>query len=300
MKRRPAATLMEVLIAMFIMSIGMLALLALFPIGALSMAQALKDDRCAASASMAEQMAIAHNVRHDPNVTALLNALDAPLLALNQPSLMGQPIYVDPYGTIDNFQSAGPPPLGTPLGAGFGSPGIARTTPSFIGTSIPLADRWFSLPDDITFAANGTPELTGGAFLDRGRRYTWAYLLRRAQAGNDQAIHLNVVVYAGRTTGIPSPEPVHAAAPQAPNGVLIASIVDLRRGNWILDTTLNPTTGSIHGDFYRVTNIQDIGGTTLLEVQPNLQPHALSTPQLTVAIMSNVAEVFDKGTSWKP
>ncbi len=47
MTRRPAVTLMEVLIAMFIMAIGMLALLALFPVGAVSMAQALKDDRCA-------------------------------------------------------------------------------------------------------------------------------------------------------------------------------------------------------------------------------------------------------------
>ena len=38
MIRRPAVTLMEVLIAMFIMAIGMLALLVLFPIGAISMA----------------------------------------------------------------------------------------------------------------------------------------------------------------------------------------------------------------------------------------------------------------------
>jgi competence protein ComGC len=299
MTRRPAATLMEVLIAMFIMSIGMLALLALFPIGAISMAQALKDDRCAASASMAEQMAIANKLRHDAYVTTLLNALDTPLAALNQP-MMGQPLYIDPYGTAATLTSAGPPPLGMSLGAGFGSTGITRTTARFVGLSAPSVDRWFSLPDDISFAANGTPELTGGVLLDRGRRYTWAYLLRRAQAGNDEAVNLSVVVYAGRATDIPEPEPVYAGSAQAPNGILISSIVDIRRGNWILDTSANPTTGLIHADFYRVTNVQDIGGITLLEVQPNLQPHAFTVPQMTVTIMNNVAEVFDKGTSWRP
>jgi hypothetical protein len=45
--RRPATTLTEVLIAIFIMAIGLMALLTLFPIGALQMAQSLKDQRCA-------------------------------------------------------------------------------------------------------------------------------------------------------------------------------------------------------------------------------------------------------------
>ncbi len=58
-------TLVEVLVAIFIMAIAMLALLALFPLGALSMAQALKDDRCATVAVNAEALAVAQDVRHD-------------------------------------------------------------------------------------------------------------------------------------------------------------------------------------------------------------------------------------------
>lgn len=43
---RPGATLTEVLVAIFVMGIGLLSLLVLFPLGALQMAQAIHDDRC--------------------------------------------------------------------------------------------------------------------------------------------------------------------------------------------------------------------------------------------------------------
>jgi hypothetical protein len=315
MTRRPAVTLMEVLVAMFIMAIGMLALLALFPLGAVSMGQALKDDRCASSAAMAEQVAIATDLRHDRSIVGPGPILD-PTFKLNQfltQNTLGQPItlpatytgpsypvYVDPYGVL-----LGLPPLAQniPLGA----PGIPRTTPTFVGLSTLLADRWFSLPDDITFSANGTPDTTatGGVFLDRGRRYSWAYMLRRPQAWVDQTVELTVVVSSGRPTDIPNIEPVVPAAPAAPNGVLLlAPVAGLRRGVWILDSTPDPVpgiaVGVVHGDFYRVINITDLGGgQTMLEVQPNLRTtHAV--PLSSVTIVTNVVEVFDKGTSWQP
>ena len=65
MRRRPGITLIEVLVAIFIMTIGLLALLTLFPLGALRMAQALQDDRDAAAAS-ADQGCDIFGVRNDP------------------------------------------------------------------------------------------------------------------------------------------------------------------------------------------------------------------------------------------
>src|SRR5438876_7451723 len=53
MNRRNAVTLTEVLIAIFVLSIGLMALLSLFPLGAAQMAQALKDQRCAEAAGIA-------------------------------------------------------------------------------------------------------------------------------------------------------------------------------------------------------------------------------------------------------
>lgn len=51
--RRAGVTLVEVLVAIFIVGIGLLALLQLFPLGALEMAKAVKDDRTAAVAANA-------------------------------------------------------------------------------------------------------------------------------------------------------------------------------------------------------------------------------------------------------
>lgn len=53
MNRRWGTTLVEVLMALFIMGIGLMALLTLFPMGALQMAQALKDQRAAEEAASA-------------------------------------------------------------------------------------------------------------------------------------------------------------------------------------------------------------------------------------------------------
>jgi hypothetical protein len=47
MTQRPGVSLAEVLIAMFVLTIGLLGVLSLFPLGAVRMAQAIKDDRCA-------------------------------------------------------------------------------------------------------------------------------------------------------------------------------------------------------------------------------------------------------------
>jgi Tfp pilus assembly protein PilV len=55
--RRRAVTLVEVLVAIFLMAIGLMAILSLFPLGAAQMAQALKDQRCAEAATNADAMA---------------------------------------------------------------------------------------------------------------------------------------------------------------------------------------------------------------------------------------------------
>jgi hypothetical protein len=55
--RRRAVTLTEVLIAIFLMGIGLMAILSLFPLGAAQMAQAIKDQRAAEAATNASAMA---------------------------------------------------------------------------------------------------------------------------------------------------------------------------------------------------------------------------------------------------
>lgn len=51
---RPGLTLTESLVALFVMALGLLSLLTLFPLGALQIGQALKDDRCGQTALQAD------------------------------------------------------------------------------------------------------------------------------------------------------------------------------------------------------------------------------------------------------
>jgi len=295
MTRRPAVTLMEVLIAMFIMAIGMLALLALFPVGAVSMAQALKDDRCASTASMAENVAIAMNVRYDANVTSAFIGSPPPGTpnagTLSPPSVL---VYVDPYYAVPGPGPAGPP-FGIPLGAIPGvSPGIPRVYPSFANT-LPLADRWFSLPDDITYTLSGTADTSNtGGIIDRGRRYSYAYLLRNMPTSSTNLVQLYVVVYSGRPVNSLTPEPVYTAVGAVGTNSIVVSATgvnpwptNIKLGGWILDP--------VNGYFYRVTNYSDFGTTTTVELQQNLVGAVTQ-----IVVMDTVAEVFDKGTGWRP
>lgn len=297
MIRRPAVTLIEVLIAMFIMAIGMLALLVLFPLGAVSMGQALKDDRCASTAAMAENIAITMptsagipGIRNDSNVTGSFVA----------PAFL---VYVDPYGVIQNVG-----PLSSAPGVS-----IPRVSPVFVGGSTQLADRWFSLPDDIGFAANGGADtITTGGIVDRGRRYSYAYLLRNlgpSLAPNAPAtslplnqIQMYVVVYSGRGVNTLSTQsgewPYSATGTAGTNSLTISAVgTKLKRGGWILDTT-PPATATAPvptGYFYRVANFAESNGATSVDLESNLMENVTQ-----IVFMENVAEVFDKGTSWQP
>src|SRR5437764_12521596 len=52
--RRPGLSLTEVLVALFVMALGTIAILTMFPLGMLQMGQALKDDRTSQAASSAD------------------------------------------------------------------------------------------------------------------------------------------------------------------------------------------------------------------------------------------------------
>ena len=45
MTRRPGLTMTEVLVALFVMALGTIAILTMFPLGMLQMGQALKDEQ---------------------------------------------------------------------------------------------------------------------------------------------------------------------------------------------------------------------------------------------------------------
>jgi hypothetical protein len=246
------------------------------------MGQALKDDRCRSTASMAENVALAMNVRHDTNVILGFNSIPGTTA-----------VYVDPYGVMQTLTFVGG-------NAAIPTATIPRVSPSFL-TLPAQADRWFCLPDDITFLENGTPDLvnTGGS-VQRGLRYSYAYLLTRPQPQTiDDLVQLTVVVYSGRPNSGPlTLEPSFNATTLSNNGIQVTwgagqPAPNIKFGSWILDTTPGPGTTP---SFYRVANITDAGPNSMvLEVLPNLR-----APVTAITEMDNVAEVFDKGLGWVP
>jgi hypothetical protein len=101
-KARIGATLTEVLVAIFVMAIGLLALLTLFPLGALSMAQAIKDNRTAHSGRNAFAIAEAMNIHNDALVAN--NGIAG--------GGTGQTYFLNPYPTIPQLPP--PPQAGNP------------------------------------------------------------------------------------------------------------------------------------------------------------------------------------------
>jgi len=174
-RTRTGATLTEVLVAIFVMAIGLLALLTLFPLGALSMAQAIKDNRTAHSGKNAFAIYEAYNsgvagttgsgIHNDPFVTN-----DATFLSYFTPPnsvavFQGVPgsippnspsYFANPYPGFSQLPTSAPQPGGLYL-----APDLV--TFSFDGASYPIyVDPWGwnslkSSPTAVVANANGVP-----------------------------------------------------------------------------------------------------------------------------------------------
>jgi type II secretory pathway pseudopilin PulG len=126
--RRLGITLTEVLIALFIMALGMIALLVMFPLGAQQIAQAVKDDRSTQAANNADNLLRSYwrknvvrylstpgNTEADLVNPANPNSIDF-MTAMEQPTVLpslvdasfvtlqangsrpSYPVFIDPYG----------------------------------------------------------------------------------------------------------------------------------------------------------------------------------------------------------
>lgn len=136
-KTRSGATLTEVLVAIFVMAIGLLALLTLFPLGALSMAQAIKDDRTGHSAKNGFAIANVFGIQTDPVVTnSGLLQLPGAVYPGTPPAVpANSPVYFfNPYPGISQAFTATP---------GFLLAPDLKTIPNYDGPSYPIfVDPW--------------------------------------------------------------------------------------------------------------------------------------------------------------
>lgn len=247
-KSRSGVTLIEVLISMFIMAIGLMGILALFPMGALQMAQAVKDERSSQTAKLMEGHAkylwlIAWT---QPTSGTLPWEMQDEAVVLNRaPELAAldnanvQPNQVAAYvsGTLPgaNYQSdrlrstPSSPVYIDPIGAATQPGGAANSSQNWVGFPLTLLPRRSmsaitsltgsalqtagriricSLLDDLTFDTNGVPPPN---LVRRAGDYNAGYIIQRQKNNVRTEVNLTVVVYRRRP-------PTDTYAPETPIG----------------------------------------------------------------------------------
>ncbi len=240
-EKRPGVTLMEVLIAIGILAVGMLAIMALFPIGAVSMARAINQNRAADHAANSDAMFRYYWKKAwiDPNGGSVRSsAYEAYGYSLNTYPATGEEMIplldrkqpIVPTNVINNA----PPPDISPSSTQPSYPVLIDPIGHHTQVSIALANQLYvagsgNLParstlaaaetmpflsvirtttmlDDMSWDINGEPANNTGQ-LDRGGRYNCAWLIQRPKNNVPHEVHLYVLVYGGRSpTDTPSAE----------------------------------------------------------------------------------------------
>jgi len=226
-RHRPGMSLTEVLVALFIMALGTIAILTMFPLGMMQMGQALKDDRTAQAAAQADgylrwywKTNVVENYpavvtpgspQYEPFVAALDNpdgTTPAPApthgLTLAPGKVPSYPVFVDPMGFVAPWQD----------GASFqfwvGNQNIPRRSLTQILFQPPTyttpqqqqyAQRVCSLMDGMGYDAGGTgtPAINAGGNIEREMRYNWLWVVQRPDNTDRTTARMTVVVFDRRS-----------------------------------------------------------------------------------------------------
>lgn len=318
-RRRAGASLVEVLVGFGILGIGITSVITLFPFSALTIGQALRDDRtttCAVVADGELRDVHQHNVvepgdagTQEPYHRAMDGAgTNLPPLSPTD-SAVSYPVYVDPMGSYATG--------GRALGDN-GETGIPRVNLQMIaaagaaGSNIAL--RFCSLMDSLTYDADGN---VPNSFDMRELRYNFAWMLQRPSNRDRFTVRMQVVVYNKRAHlyAPPGSEAVFTGVTFTPGETAITNVpatAEVRKGTWVMDGTINPTNKDAdgvarplrHAEFYRVVSVTDLGNNVVtLEVhKPVVRADGLSNPANTaqyqytgnLVVMPGVADVFDR------
>lgn len=303
MTRRRGLSLIEVLTALFIMGVGTIAILTMFPLGAVNMANANRDDRSTLAAFGADQYFRTYwrtTVSEVPEASineqffAALNDPDGsgsfPALATNSTEV-SYPVFVDPMG----FVARGSSPfqmVGDASNTGIGRRNLLAVTNAG-GLANQTAQRLCSLMDSIG-SDNGVPN------TDRELRYNFLWVIQRPNNSQTKTVNLTVVVFDRRANLFAPPgseqvilTPNNGTVPGT-TSVTFTSAPDIKPGAWIMDGSINVRAGLRHANFYRVTAVD--GNTVELQSPIKTASDGSNNPYTgTFVILRGVSGVYEKG-----
>lgn len=325
MIRRPGLTMTELLIAIFIVAIGLAGVMSMVPFGAKQMSDALVADRTTSHANTIDGLVRGYwkeKVVDNPNSTepfwkALDNAADMgghpsgatmPVLdpGSSEPSY---PVVLDPMGVVGRGN-----PNDKWIGDVqdvMGSPGtitrVPRRAMSISSSNKQLELRMWSQADGFTWddSFDGAIPKTGAEM--RELRYNALAVIQRPINRDRNSATLKIVVFSNRRHLFfpPGSEAVINGVAFNPGRTDIQLPVntittDVKKGMWIMDATVDqpPTVTPLirHANFYRIVSAtQDATGSNWdIELHtPVRRPFGGGAYNATVVLMPGVAAVFE-------
>lgn len=180
---RGGLTLVEVLATIFILAVGMLSILILFPVGAMKVKAALNNERTALAAS---------NGISNLAILAKTKVLDLSKMQFSATLNDGRTVAF--FDQSAGISSTNQYPSSTPASQ-FAIPvNFFSTVPIAGENTTTFRKNWFSLQDDIEWDESGSV----GAVVSRGQSFTTAYLIRSERGLYD----VTVLVYNGRSPSL--------------------------------------------------------------------------------------------------
>jgi hypothetical protein len=296
---------MEVLVTLVILSLGILAILTLFPLAASQMAIAVREDRSAQTAAAADAYFRAYwktQIIEKGNATATVTepfyaALRNPGngLPLPQPTEWSYPVLVDPMGYFARSGQGNQTWVGD-LSGGVVTTNLPRQNLSLV-TSAQAAMRVCSMPDGFSYDDDGRPKNPATGLSEREWRYNCLWVVQRPLDQSNFGATLTIVVFDKRAplyapVGSEAVFPNTSFTPSVPglpgNTTVIVpnnasgQAPDVKPGGWVMDATVgnvmniapSPVVGPRstplrHANFYQVVGVTPGpgAGQTTLELQ---------------------------------
>lgn len=208
MNRRPGFTVVEVLVALFILAIGVIAIQTMFPLAASQHGLAVRSDRSALGAFSADgyfrSYWKAEVVEKGGGTEPFFTSLDNPDGSTQAPHSLpnasadpvSYPVIIDPMG----FVARGSVPAAYRDWFGdFGGTNIPRRTLNAVFFQPAAAQSAFSLRicslmDGLGYDEFGSPVDANG-LADRELRYNWLWIIQRTNNLNKLTANLTVVTF---------------------------------------------------------------------------------------------------------
>lgn len=304
--RRSGLTLLEVLITIFVMGIGMLSVLTLFPLAARKIGIAIDMDRAtqaAANASAISLLPVNLSIGNPWSIREAASKYFDEKLTAN-PSAGSAPSDVVHYDGAGYIVRPGPFLIGIIAPENSPPPGITRTWtwPTLRRTEIVSLDEY-------PFDDAGLPEVGGR----RSERYSSSFLFRRNRLDDENTMETVILIYAGRPFDFGNQNEMSLSltaigAPLTPNSngsseiqitnpfpVTLAGTPDrvIHRGSWIVDISPDapPPTGKPRWKkFYQVISTNPDTG--ILSIDRPLEGNLTSAVWVDYLI-----NWFDRGTA---